>query len=348
LIAPMRTIGLAFPLALVILGGGVGPARADSVEDFYKGKTITLYIGTTPGGGYDVYARFVARFMGMHIPGNPVIMPRNMPGAGTRTAAAHVYNVVASDGLTLEASEQALALEQAMGDRSMRFDVTRFNWIGSPNSDNKTVVTWHTSGVTTIEDAKMREVVMGASGDTTSSQYIRAMNALVGTRFKVVIGYPGGNDINLAMERGEVAGRGSASWALWKSKPDWLREKRINVLVQIGYAKARDLPDVPLMMDLARNGDDYAVLKLLSAPSVIGHPLVTSPGVPSERVKALRDAFDATMKDPAFLEEAKRSKLDIEPVSGTELQSVVADILASPKAVRDRLASILSAGERQH
>jgi hypothetical protein len=174
------------------------------------------------------------------------------------------------------------------------------------------------------------------------------MNALVGTRFKVVFGYPGGNDINLAMQRGEVAGRGSASWALWKSKPDWLIEKKINVLVQIGYAKARDLPDVPLMMDLARNGEDHAVLRLLSAPSVIGHPIVTSPGVPPERVKALRDAFDATMKDPAFLEEARRSRLDIEPVSGTELQSVVGEILTSPKAVKDRLASILSAGERQH
>jgi tripartite-type tricarboxylate transporter receptor subunit TctC len=330
----------------LLLGANV-PLRADPVENFYKGKTINLYIGTTPGGGYDVYARFVARFMAAHIPGKPLIVPRNMPGAGSRTAAGYVANIVAKDGLSLNASEQALTLEQALGDETMQFDMSTFTWIGSPNADNKTVTTWHKSGVTTIEDAKAREVVMGATSDTTSTQYLKAMNALIGTRFKIIHGYPGGNEVNLAMEKGEVDGRGSASWALWKARPDLLREHKLNVLVQIGFTKSPDLPDVPLLMDLARNPEDHAVLKLLSAPSAFGHPIVTSPGVPMDRVRALRDAFEATMKDPVFLEEAKRAKLDIDPVSGAELTKIATEILSAPKAIKDRLASIILVRDRR-
>jgi tripartite-type tricarboxylate transporter receptor subunit TctC len=279
--------------------------------------------------------------MGAHIPGKPTIVPRSMPGAGTRTAAGYVYNVVAKDGLSLNASEQALTLEQALGDETMQFDTTQFNWIGSPDSDNKVVVTWHTSGVATVEDARAREVAMGATSDTTSSQYLRAMNALAGTRFKIIHGYPGGNEINLAMEKGEVAGRGSSSWATWKARPDTLRDGNVNVLVQIGLSKSADLAQVPLLTDLAASDEDRAVLRLLSAPSAIGHPLTTSPGVPAERVKALRDAFDATLKDPAFLQEARRAKLEIDPTPGVELARIAAEILSSPKPIRDKLASIV-------
>ena len=321
-------------------------ALADPVEDFYRGKTVNLYIGTTPGGGYDIYARLVARFMGAHIPGKPLIVPRSMPGAGTRTAAGYVYNVAAKDGLSLNASEQALALEQALGDETMQFDMSQVNWIGSPDSDNKVVVTWHTSGIATVDDAKAHEVPMGATSDTTSSQYLRAMNALAGTRFKIIHGYPGGNEINLAMEKGEVAGRGSSSWATWKARPNLVSERTINVLVQIGLTKSADLPLVPLLMDLAANDEDRAILKLLSAPSAIGHPLTTSPGVPADRVKALRDAFDATMKDSAFLDEARRAKLEIDPVGGIGLARIAAEILSSPKPIRDKLASIILVRKR--
>jgi hypothetical protein len=189
---------------------------------------------------------------------------------------------------------------------------------------------------------------MGATSGTTSSQYLRAMNALIGTHFKVVQGYPGGNEINLAMEKGEVAGRGSSSWATWKARPDLLSEHKLNVLVQIGLRKAADLPQVPLLMELAGNAEDRAVLRLLSTPSAIGHPLVTAPGVPRERVQALRDAFDATMKDPAFLEEARRAKLDIDPVSGEGLERIAADILNAPQPTRDRLASIIMVRQHRH
>ncbi len=344
----VRRTALAAVVACAAVAGLDAPARADGVADFYRGKTITLYIGTTAGGGYDVYARFVARFMAAHIPGKPLIVPRNMPGAGSRTAAGYVANVVPKDGLSLEASEQALALEQALGDESMQFDTSKFNWIGSPDSDNKVVVTWHTSRIATVDDAKLQDVPMGATSDTTSSQYLRAMNALIGTRFKVIHGYPGGNEVNLAMEKGEVAGRGSSSWATWKARADVLRDKKINVLVQVGLKKAEELPQVPLLMDLAANTDDRAMLRLLSAPAAIGHPLITSPGVPPERVQALREAFDATMKDPAFLEEARRVKLEIDPVSGAGLANIAAEILAAPKPVRDRLASIIVVRERRH
>jgi hypothetical protein len=173
------------------------------------------------------------------------------------------------------------------------------------------------------------------------------MNALLGTKFKVILGYPGGNDINLAMERGEVAGRGSNSWASWKAtRPEWLKDKKINILVQIGLNKAPDLPDVPLLMDLAANPDDKAVLRLLSAPSAIGRPIFTTPGVPEDRVKALRAAFDATIKDPAFIEEAKKAQMEVDPVSGEELQRIVADIVATPAQVAKRLGEIIAEGKQ--
>jgi tripartite-type tricarboxylate transporter receptor subunit TctC len=334
---------LVLPGALLL---SAGAGRAQSVEEFYKGKTINFVIGYSPGGGYDVYARLVARFMGEHIPGKPTIVPRNMPGASSRVAAAYVYNVAPKDGTTLATADQSLAVAQVMGEK-LQFDVTKFNFIGNPSSENNTTVAWHTSPVKTIEDAKKQEVPVGATGGSTSSQYPRAMNAVLGTKFKVILGYPGGNDINLAMERGEVSGRGSNSWASWKAtRPDWLKEKKINILVQIGLTKAPDLPDVPLLMDLASNPEDKAVLKLLSAPSAIGRPIFTTPGVPEDRVKALRAAFDATIKDPHFLDEAKKAGLEVDPVSGEEMQKIVNDIVATPAPVAKRLAEIIAEGKQ--
>ena len=326
----------------VLAGLAAAPARAqNAVEGFYKGKTVSFVIGYSPGGGYDAYARLVARFIGDHIPGKPQVVPRNMPGGSSRVAAGYVFNVAPKDGTVIATADQSLALAQAMGEK-LQFDVSKFTFIGNPSAENNTTVTWHTSPVKTIEDAKRVEIPMGATGGSTSSQYPKAMNAVLGTRFKVITGYPGGNDINLAMERGEVAGRGSNSWASWKgTRPDWLRDRKINILVQIGLAKAPDLPDVPLLADLAANEEDRKVLQLLSAPSGIGRPIFTTPGVPAERVKALRDAFDATVKDPRFVEEAQKSGLDLDPVSGEALQKIVEGIIATPKPIADRLASII-------
>jgi tripartite-type tricarboxylate transporter receptor subunit TctC len=332
-------LGAASFLAGALLASG--SQAQQSVEDFYKGKTISMIIGYTPGGGYDTYARLVAKHMSEHIPGKPQIVPRNMPGAGSRTAVAHIYSVAPKDGTVLGTADQSLALAQAMGE-SLPFDTTKLIYIGNPSAENNTTAVWHTSGIKTIDDAKKQEVPVGATGGSTSSQYPKAMNALLGTKFKIILGYPGGNDINLAMERGEVAGRGSNSWASWKgTRPDWLKDKKINILVQIGLNKAPDLPDVPLLMDLAANPEDKAVLRLLSAPSTIGRPIFTTPDVPEARVKALREAFDKTMNDPNFRAEAEKAGLELDPVSGAELQKIVADIVATPRPIADRLASII-------
>ncbi len=321
-----------------------GSARAQSsVEAFYRGKTIDLIIGLSPGGGYDLYARLIARYMGDRIPGKPRITPRNMPGAGSRVAINTLYNLAAKDGLTLATADQAMAVQQAVGEPGIHFDAGKFGWIGNPIVDNNVVVTWHTSGVRTIADAREREIAIGATGYNTSSQYPRALNAIAGTKFRVVLGYPGANEINLAMENGEMQGRGSNSWSSYKAqKPDWLRDHKINVLVQIGLTKEPDLPDAPLLIDLATSDVDRAALKLLSAPPTVGRPLFTTPGVPSERLAALRQAFDETMKDPAFLDEARRAGLDIDPVSGPALDNITRDILASPTEVTERLARIIA------
>ncbi len=322
------------------------PACAqDSAQQFYKNKTISLVIGYSAGGGYDTYARLVARFFGENILGKPVVVPRNMPGASSRVAIAYAYNVAARDGLTLCTGDQSLALAQAMGE-PLNFDMSRFLYIGNPSSENNTTVTWHSSGVTKISDAMAQEVTMGATGGSPSSQYPRIMNAVLGTRFKIILGYPGGNEINLAMERGEVAGRGSNNWASWKStRADWLQEKKINILVQVGLKKAHDLQDVPLLMELARNEEDRTLLKLISTPATIGRPVFTTPQTPADRVTALRGGFDAMIKDQNFLADAARLNLEIDPVSGVELQEIVSEILKTPKSVSKRLAEYLAEGE---
>jgi tripartite-type tricarboxylate transporter receptor subunit TctC len=322
------------------------PSWSQDAENFYRGKTISFVIGYSPGGGYDTYARLVARHLGERIPGSPQVVPRNMPGASSRVAVAHTYNVARRDGLTLCTGDQSLALAQVMG-QPLNFDMSRFLYIGNPSSENNTTVAWHTSGIARIEDAMTREVTVGATGGSPSSQYPRIMNAVLGTRFRIILGYPGGNEINLAMERGEVEGRGSNSWASWKAtRPDWLKEKKINLLVQVGLKKADDLSDVPLLMDLAKSEEDRALLRLFSTPSTIGRPIFTTPETPKERVAALRAGFDAMLKDPGFLSEAQKANLELDPVSGEELQEIVEQILVTPKTITKRLAEILAEGEK--
>ena len=259
-----------------------------------------------------------------------------MPGGSSRTAAAYVFNVASKDGLSLGVINQELPLAEALGER-MLFETARFNWIGSPDTNIRVVVTWHTTGVKSIEDAKKKEVSMGASGPLEASGYPEMLNTLFGTRFRTVRGYSGGNAINLAMERGEVDGRGDNAWSSWKADHgDWVRNNKIHILVQVGLTKSPDLPDVPLLLDLPRTADDREVLKLVSTPSSMGHPFVAPPGVPLERVEILRRAFRATMTDPAFLEDAKRRRRPIDPVHGKELQRIAQELLSAPQSIKDR------------
>ncbi|MDH7799575.1 MULTISPECIES: tripartite tricarboxylate transporter substrate-binding protein [unclassified Beijerinckia] len=336
---------LPFVAALAALSAW--PAAAQSPEAFYKGRKMDMIIGYSSGGTYDLYARLMARFLANYIPGNPVIVPRNMPGGGSRTATAWVAAAAPKDGTVLATADQSLAIAQALGDPQIRFDVTKLIYIGNPSRENNTTAAWHTSGIRTIEDAMKQEVTVGATGGSTSSQYPKAMNAILGTKFKIILGYPGGNDINIALERGEVAVRGSNTWQSWKStRADWLRDKKINILVQIGLSKADDLPDVPLLMDLAKNDNDRAVLKLLSAPTAIGRPIFTAPDTMPERVKVLRDAFDTMVADPKFQEEAKRENLEIDAVSGAEVQKIVAEIVAAPPQIAQRLNEVIGTVEQ--
>src|SRR4051812_11183781 len=287
--ASRRTV-LTF-IALTAIAGAAGRAAADPVADFYHGKTISLVIGTSAGNDYDYRGRLIARYLGKYIPGEPTIVPRNMPGGGGIQAANWLANIAPRDGTVVHMIMQNMMSTQAMQTPGVEFDTRKFSWIGNTTSAPNVINTWYTTGVTSIEQVKTREVVVGAPMGTAGFLYPTLLNALAGTKFKVVSGYPGGNEVNLAMERGEVDGRGSNSWASWKStKPEWLRDKKINILVQVGLKRSPDLPNVPLLMELARNEADRKLLEFLSADTEISRALVTTPGTPPERVEALRRA----------------------------------------------------------
>jgi tripartite-type tricarboxylate transporter receptor subunit TctC len=335
---------LLFTLSTALASAALAaPAAAQSVADFYHGKSITMTVGTSPGGDYDLRMRMVARHMGKYIPGNPNIVPSNMPGAGQMLVANWLANVAPKDGTAIVALSQNMAVHQATGAVGVKYDVRQFNWIGNTTDTPNVTNSWFTTGIRTIQDVMERELVVGATGTASGSfLYPYALNQLVGTKFKIVTGYPGGNDINLAMERGEVGGRGSNSWASWKStRPQWLAEKKIFILVQVGVKRNAELPDVPTLQDLAKNDIDRQVLLFISADTAISRPLVTSAGVPRERVEALRRAFDQTMKDPEFLAEAEKSKTDINPMTGEEAQKIAEATINTPPEVLKRASALL-------
>jgi tripartite-type tricarboxylate transporter receptor subunit TctC len=331
-------------LAAAAVASLVAPAHADDVADFYRGKRLSLVIGYGSGGGYDLYARLLGRFIGAHIPGNPTIVPQNMPGAGSRGAANWLAMIAPKDGTVIACLGQATPTDQALGQPGIRFDAREFNWIGNLSVVNNILFVSAASGVATFAQAKTKQLAIGATGASSPSVlYPQVSNNLLGARFKIISGYPGGGDINIAVERHEVDGRGSDSWASIKStRPDWLRDRTINVLFQVGPRRERDLPDVPLWTELAGNEEQRQVLDILSGDVSVGRPILTAPEVPAERVKALRQAFEDTMRDPQFIEAAQQSNMDINPMGGEELQQVVSRIVTpSPKVlamVKDAIA----------
>ena len=329
--------------ALPVLLLAAAPAASQTVADFYRGKTLTMVVGTSPGGDYDLRLRMVARHIGRHIPGNPTVVVNNMPGGGGLVVANWLANIAPKDGTVAVAITQNLPVHQATGAAGIKFDVREFNWIGNTTDTPNIINSWHTTGIRTIADVMQRELIVGATGTASGSfLYPHALNRLVGTKFKIVTGYPGGNDINLAMERGEVGGRGSNSWASWKStRPQWLAEKKVFILVQVGVKRNPELPDVPTMQELAKNDSDRQVLEFISADTAISRPLVTNAGVPRERVAALRRAFDATMKDPEFLAEAEKSKTDISPMTGEEAQKIATATINTPPDVLARANALI-------
>jgi tripartite-type tricarboxylate transporter receptor subunit TctC len=323
---------------MLVLGGG--PALADPVADFYKGKQIRFVVRTTVGGDYDQYTRLLARFMGKYIPGNPTMIVVNMPGGGGITAANYMAQVAPRDGTVIGIVSQGLAVDQALGQSpQLKADLREFNWIANVVYSNQLLVVWHTSPTKTLEDAKKRETTIGTTGAGSASvQFPAFYNNVLGTRFKIVFGYPGGQHIDLAMERGEVEGRGTNPYSGWMaSKPTWIPEKKIIPLIQAGIEKEPALPDVPLIVDQPVRAEDKPLLQFMANSSTVGRPLATTPGVPAERVAALRAAFAATIKDPEFIAAAKHEPLEIRPMTAERLTAVIAGILNAPPDVRDRM-----------
>jgi tripartite-type tricarboxylate transporter receptor subunit TctC len=321
----------ALPIALATTL--MAPAQSLAQADFYKGKTIDLVISTGVGGGLDANARVVARHLADHIPGNPTIVPRNMPGAGHIRAANFVFSQAPKDGTVIATFIPVFVMAQVL-DRSkgIQFDPANFNWLASTSSSNSTVYTWHTSGVRSVADAIKRDVLMGGTGaGSYTIIYPTIMNSVLGTRFKLVTGYQSTAEIGLAMERGEVQGRAGNNFNSLKAEnAEWLKTGKITLITQVGLERDPEYPEVPLLTELAKSDEDRQVLKLFSTDVVIGRPFVTSPGVPTERVALLRRAFDEMMTDPAYLDDSKKAALDVTPVAGAKIQAVVADLVHTP------------------
>jgi tripartite-type tricarboxylate transporter receptor subunit TctC len=322
-------------VALTVL---VSPAFAETPEQFYKGKSIDLVIGYPPAGSNDVYARLVARHLGKHVPGNPTVVPKNMPGAGSFIALAHMYNIAAKDGLSIGLGAPTSAIDEKLGTKGVRFKTAEFNWIGRVDSLVNMVFLWHTSPVKTFADAQRIESKLSGTGvGSTVSVYPIVTNNVLGTKFKLIMGYKGSADAQLAVERGEVEGH-STSWTAVKvGHPDWYPTKKINIIVQYALKRHPELPNVPTVVELARNDEERAVLSAVMGATEVGTAFFTTPGVPTDRVTALRRAFDAMTKDPEFIEDAKKLKLTLGPITGEELQKVVAGVSALSPALLEKV-----------
>jgi tripartite-type tricarboxylate transporter receptor subunit TctC len=331
-----RTTHLAATVVAVI--SAAGAAAAQTPEQFYKGKTIDVVIGYPPGGSNDTWGRLLARHIGKHVPGTPNVVPKNMPGAGSFVALNHVFNVAPKDGTIIAIGAPTAALDEKLGTQAVRFKTAELNWIGRVDSLINIVFMWKTSAVKTIADAQRIESTLSGTGaGSTVSIYPNAMNNVLGTRFKLIMGYRGSNEAMLAVERGEVEGH-STSWTAVKvAHPDWIRDKSIVVLVQFALKRHRELPDIPTVVDLARTDQEQAVLGAIMNATEVGTAFFTTPGVPPDRLEALRRAFDATMKDADFLAEAQRIGVAVNPITGEELQKLVVEVTNLPPALLDKV-----------
>lgn len=313
-------------------------AHAESVEDFYRGKTVNIIVGFSAGGGYDLYGRLLGRHIGRHIPGNPTVSVQNMPGAGSLKATQYVYGVAAKDGLTLGSVSRGMLTEPLL--TGANFDPNKFSWLGSITSETSVCATWKTSAVKTWDDMFKREFSLGSNalGDDTAS-FALIMRNVFGAKVKLVTGYPGGNDVNLAMERGEVDGRCGWSWSSLKSQKHWL--PNVSVLVQFNLTKNPDLSNVPMALERAASDEQRQVLRLLIAGQYVGRPFFSSPAISADRKAALRAAFDATMKDPEFLAEAAKADMEITPLSAGTIEAFLAELYRTPKDVVTKAAAAI-------
>jgi tripartite-type tricarboxylate transporter receptor subunit TctC len=312
-------------------------ARADSqaVADFYRGKTVTISVGLSAGGGYDLHARLLAKYFGKHLPGAPAVVVKNAPGAGSLTLVNALFATLPHDGTELATFERGITLEPLLESQQARFDPLKLGWIGSSDNDASTCLAWHTAAVKSMDDAMRQELIVGGTGSTAiANTFPRLLNAVLGTKFRVIPGYPGANDALLAMERGETQGFCSLGFSTLEAiRPDWVREHKVNIFVQLALQKNREHADVPLVLDFAKTEADRAALALIVSPNLFARPFAAPPGIPAERLAALREAFDATVNDPEYLAEAKARALHVELVTGAELDTVMRRIYATPNEI---------------
>lgn len=318
-------------------------AHANPVADFYQGRTVQLIVGYSAGGGYDLYARALARHIGKHIPGNPNVVVRNVPGAGSLVATNQIANTLPQDGTIIGTVGRGMAFEPLFSNEQAQFVPNELGWLGSMNNEVSICASWHTSGVKTWQDTLTTELTVGGTGAGADTDlFPKVMRELLNMRFNVIAGYPGGSDVLLAMERGEVQGRCGWSWSSARANnPEWFVEGgNVNLLVQMSLEKHPELPDTPLVTDLATNDFEDQVLNLLFARQVMGRPFLTTPNVPADRLSALRQAFSATMQDPDFQRDAQNSNLEISWVGGDRIQQIIANAVTYPKDVIDFIANI--------
>ena len=316
-------------------------ARADPVADFYKGRTVTIIVTSQPGGGYDLLSRVIAKVLPAHLPGQPSAIVQNMAGAGGIVGANYLYTSAPKDGTVMGAPNNNVPFEPLFGTKQATYDPTKFNWLGTPSVETAMLTVWHAAPAASWQDARTRELTMGSSGNnSTPSFYARLLNETLGLKLKVIVGYQGQPAALLAMERGELDGYASAFYSsLTSTKPDWLRDKKVRMLVQMGPEKEMDIADVPFLLDLVTNPEDRQLVEAATAPLSVGRPYMFPPGVPAERVEAMRAALAATFKDKVFTDEAARAGLDVrKPRSGAALQDLIARIYReTPPALVERL-----------
>jgi tripartite-type tricarboxylate transporter receptor subunit TctC len=319
------------------------PALAQSPEAFYRGRQITFLIGAGAGGGYDAYYRTFARHVVRHIPGNPAIVPKNMPAASGLAAANTLYGSAERDGTVIAAFPNNIPMDPLFGNPGARYDAQKLNWLGSIGKLENICATWITSPIKTIGQAREREVIVAGAGATSNSVIMpRVLNALLGTRFKVVAGYDPGSGMTLALEGGETEGVCGLSWSTIKAaRPHWIADHKLNVLVQLGLMKLAELPEVPSALDLVSDPVKKQVLELILIRQEAGRPLAAPPGVPAERLAALRRAFDETMTDPQFLAEAAKAQLEIDPLHAHEIDTLLAQAYATPRKIVRQAAELI-------
>ena len=326
----------ALALLLVAL-----PAQTASSADFYQGKTLNVVIGYSVGGGYDLYARVLARYLGKHIPGIPAVVPHNMAGAGSLRAANYIYDAAPKDGTVIGTFSRSMAIAPLVS--TAAFDARKFTWLGSITNDVSVCISWNTSAIKSWDDMMTRQFVAGGEAAGSDPNIFALMYKNVfGAKVKLVSGYPGTNDITLAMERGEVDGMCGISWSTIKSRhAEWITGNQINVPVQAAMQKDPALPQVPLALDLVKGAEQTQILKLFLATQVLARPFAAPPGLPPDRQMILRTAFDATLQDPDFRAEADKLGLDVNPISGASIDRLLEEIYATPKDVTAKAAAAI-------